>query len=88
MSGYMKLMRQEISHTVEPDGEFRRDDIGDQRADAILHGIIKADEQENDKAKKKRIMETSFLLMKRQDLQCDSRKSLTSHWKKGWIETC
>jgi hypothetical protein len=41
----MKLMRQGFSWIVQPDVEFEPDDIVDQRAAAIFHGIIEADEQ-------------------------------------------
>jgi hypothetical protein len=48
---HVRLMRHKFSHTVEPDVEFKPDNIADQRTDVIRYGIIQADEQENGEAR-------------------------------------
>jgi hypothetical protein len=45
-------MRQELSHSLEPNIEFEPDEIIGQRAHAVRHGIAKADGQEKGEATK------------------------------------
>jgi hypothetical protein len=92
--GYVSSMRQDFSYSLELDIEFEPDEMIGERAHAIRHGIAKTDGQakgettEEEEQKEFHDHCDDPPVEEPQDLQCYSRKSSTSPWKREKVRTC
>jgi hypothetical protein len=85
---YVSSMKQQFSHSLEPDIEVEPDEIIGQRAYAVQYEIAKVDGQDKGEVTEEKkenfmIQAMSLLLQKRQYLQHYSRKSSTNPCKKA-----